>query len=243
VSSNYTCVQGHEKDATNKLQDYIKRAITNFFKSRRIAINASTLEVNVSLTIQTGADTKPYAAFTGNAGAGFSANLGAVGTPGGAAATPGAAGIPGAAANPGGGAAANPGAVPNPGGGAAGIPGAAANPGSGGAANGLGGATAYGGGGAGLGGSSSPAATVTAKDGTRFNVLFSSGSDTQDTGEYRIIASQRGFTREGNPIGRRCRLRLFESGDFDATRTLLVINASSGHVLGRIPLPSEISVY
>jgi hypothetical protein len=228
VSSDYTCVQGHEQDATNKLQDYIKRAITNFFRSRHIEIDPSTLQVNVSLTMQTGTQTRPYVAFTGNAGAGFAANpgAGALATPGGAAATPGAAGIPGAAANPGGG--------------AAGIPGAAANPVGGAAANSLGGATGYGGGG--LGGST-PAATVTAKDGTRFNILFSSGSDNQDAGEYRIIATQRGFTREGNPIGRRCRLRLFESGDFDATRRLLVINASSGHALGLIPLPSEIWVY
>jgi hypothetical protein len=224
VSSNYTCVQGHEQDATNKLQDHIKRAITNFFRSRRIEINPSTLQVNVSLTIQTGTDTRPYVAFTGNAASGFAANpgAGALGTPG-----AGAAGIPGGAANPGGG--------------AAGIPGAAVNPGAAGAANALGGATSYAGGG-GLSGSS-VAATVTAKDGTRFDIFFSSGSDTQDAGEYRIIATQRGFSREGNPIGRHCRLRLFESGDFDATRRLLVVNAGSGHVLGLIPLPSEIWVY
>jgi hypothetical protein len=98
----------------------------------------------------------------------------------------------------------------------------------------------YGSGG-GLG--SAPTATVTAKDGTRFDVLFSSGSDTQDAGEYRIIATQRGFTREGNPIGGHCHLRLFESGDFEATRSLLVINAGSGHALGLIRLPSEIWVY
>jgi hypothetical protein len=224
VSSDYTCVQGHEQDATNKLQDYIKRAITNFFRSKRIAINPSTLQVNVSSAMQTGTDTKPYLAFTGNAGAGFAANLGAgaLGTPGSAPATPGAgaAGTPSAAAK-------------NPGGVAAGIPGAAANPP-------VGGATGYAGGG--LGGSA-PAATVTARDGTRFDVLFSAGSDTQDAGEYRIVATQRGFTREGNPIGRHCRLRLFASGDFEATRSLLVINASSGHALGRIPLPSEIRVY
>jgi hypothetical protein len=229
VSSNYTCVQGHEQDATNKLQDYLKRAITNFFKSRRIAIDPSTLQINVSLTIQTGTAMKPYVAFTGNAASGFAANpgAGALGAPGGAAATPGT------------------GAAAIPGGGAAGIPSAAVKPGAGGAATALGGATGgatgYAAGG-GLGGSS-VAATVTAKDGTRFDVFFSSGSDTQDAGEYRIIATQRGFSREGNPIDRHCRLRLFESGDFDATRRLLVINAGSGHVLGLIPLPSEVRLY
>jgi hypothetical protein len=225
VSSDYTCVQGHEQEATNKLQAYVKRAIIKFFGSRRIAIDPSTLQVNVGLTIQTGADTKPYVAFTGNAGAGFAANLGAgaMGTPGGAAAIPGAAGAPRAPA---------PGAA-NPGGVVDGIPGGAV------AANPPGGANGYAGGGLG----SAPAATVTAKDGTRFDVLFSSGSDTQDAGEYRILASQRGFTREGNPIGRHCRLRLFESGDFDATRSLLVVNAGSGHTLGLIRLPAEIWVY
>jgi len=91
VSNNYTCVQGHEQEAIIKLQAYIKRAIVKFFRSRRIAINPSTLQVNVSLTIQTGTDTKPYVAFTGNAGAGFAANqgTGAPGTPGSAAAIPG----------------------------------------------------------------------------------------------------------------------------------------------------------
>jgi hypothetical protein len=229
VSSNYTCVQGHEEEATNKLQAYIKRAIIKFFSSRRIAINSSTLQVNVGLTIQTGADTKPYVAFTGSAGAGSAANqgAGALGTPGGAAAIPGAAGAPRAAGAPG--AAAHSGGV------VAEMPGGAV------AANPLGGTNGYAGGGLGLG--SAPAATVTAEDGTRFDVLFSSGSDTQDAGEYRILASQRGFTREGNPIGRHCRLRLFESGDFDATRSLLVINASSGHALGLIRLPAEIWVY
>jgi hypothetical protein len=222
VSSNYTCVQGHEQEATNKLQAYIKRAIIKFFRSRRIAINPSTLQVNVGLTIQTGADTRPYVAFTGSAGAGSAANQGA-----GALAVPGAAGAPRAAGAPG--AAANPGGV------VAEMPGGAV------AANPLGGTNGYAGGGLGLG--SAPAATVTAEDGTRFDVLFSSGSDTQDAGEYRILASQRGFTREGNPIGRHCRLRLFESGDFDATRSLLVINASSGHALGLIRLPAVIWVY
>ena len=226
VSSDYTCVQGHEQEATNKLQAYIKRAIIKFFRSRRIAINPSTLQVNVGLTIQTGADTRPYAAFAGSAGASFAASpgAGAVGTPGGAAPIPGVAGSPGAAGAPN--AARAPGAAANPGGVVAGIPG--------------GGANGYGGG---LGLGSAPAATVTAKDGTRFDVLFSSGSDTQDAGEYRILASLRGFTREGNPIGGHCRLRLFESGDFDATRSLLVINAGSGHALGLIRLPSQIWVY
>jgi len=227
VSSDYTCVQAHEQEATNKLQAYIKSAIIKFFRSRHIAINPSTLQVNVGLTIQTGAGTRPYVAFTGNAGAGFPANpgAGALGTPGGAASIPGAAGAPRAAGAPG--AAANPGGV------VAAIPGGAV------AANPPGGTNGYAGGGLG----SSPAATVTAKDGTQFDILFSSGSDTQDAGEYRILASQRGFTREGNPIGRHCRLRLFESGDFDATRSLLVINASSGHALGLIRLPAEIWVY
>jgi hypothetical protein len=222
VSSDYTCVRGHEQEATNKLQAYITAAIIKFFRSRRIAINLSTLQVNVGLTIQTGADTKPYVAFAGSAGFAANSGAGAAGTPGVAAAIPGApraAGAPGAAANPGGVVAANPGGA------------VAANP--------PGGANGYGGGGVG----SAPAATVTAKDGTQFDVLFSSGSDTQDAGEYRILASQRGFTREGNPIGRHCRLRLFESGDFDATRSLLVINASSGHALGLIRLPAEIWVY
>ncbi len=206
VSSDYTCVQGHEQDATNKLQDYIKHAATNFFRSRRIAIDPSTLQVNVSLTIQTGMATRPYVAFTGNAGSGLAANLGpgALGSPNGPAPSPSA----GAAANPGGGAAGLPGTAANRGGGTAGIPGAAANSGASGAANPAGAGTGYAGGG-GLG-VSSVAAIVSAKDGTRFNLYFSSGSDTQDAGEYRIIATQRGFTREGNPIGRHCRLRLFE---------------------------------
>lgn len=225
VSSDYTCVQAHEQEATGKMQDYIKRAVTSFFRARRIAIDPSTLQVNVSVAMQTGMGTRPYVAFTGSAGAGFAANLGAgaPGAAGGGAAIPGAAATPGAA-----GAAARGGAIPG-----AAIPGAAAN----GAAYPPGGATGYGG----LG--SAPAATVTAKDGTRFEVLFSSGSDVQDAGEYRIIATQRGFSREGNPIGGHCRLRLFQSGDFDATSNLLIINASSGHTLGLIRLPSEILVY
>jgi len=234
VSSNYTCVQGHEQAATNKLQAYIKRAIIKFFRARRIAIDPSTLQVNVGFNIETGADTKPFVAFTGNASAGFAANPGAgpLGTPGGAAAIPGAAAPPGAAGSRGApgtaGAIGAPGAAAN-GGGVAGIPGA--NP-LGGVYGSAGGALA-----------SAPAATVTAKDGTQFNVLFSSGSDIQDAGEYRIVATQRGFTREGNPIGRHCHLRLFESGDFEATRSLLVINASSGHALGLIRLPAQILVY
>jgi hypothetical protein len=84
---------------------------------------------------------------------------------------------------------------------------------------------------------------VTAKDGTKFNVVFSSGSDEQTTGEYRIISSQKGFDREGNALNRHCRLELFSSGDSEATKTLLVLNAKSAHVLGLIPLPRRIEVY
>jgi len=216
LSRNYPCVQGHEQAATDKLQAYIKRAIVRFFRSRRIAIDPSTLQVNVNLTIQTTADSRPYAAFTGSAG-GFAANVGAGAPP---TPIPGATGAPGAPKTPGAGKSPPGGAV-------------AANP--------LGGLNAYAGGGLGLG--STPAATVNAKDGTRFEVLFSSGSDLQNAGEYRILASQRDFTREGNPIGGHCRLRLFVSGDFDATRSLSVINAGSGHALGVIPLPAQIWVY
>lgn len=259
VSSSYSCVQGHEQAATDKLQDYIKHAAIRFFRSRRIAIDPSKLQVNVNLAMQTGAE-RPYAGFTGSAGAAaFAANLSAdmlgtpssPGSPGGAgpagsgptgslgAGSPGAgslgAGSLGASGGrPAGsaGAGAGPGSVPPA------VPGAAAGPGSS--------AAAYVGGGFGLGiglGGSAPAATVTAKDGTRFEILFSSGSDIQDTGAYRIIATQRGFTREGNPIGRHCHLRLFQPGDFNATRTLLVINTNSGRTLGLIPLPLQIRVY
>jgi hypothetical protein len=98
-------------------------------------------------------------------------------------------------------------------------------------------------GGSGAYASSSAAGTIAAKDGTKFNVLFSSGSDSQDKGEYRLVASQISFDREGNPINGHCRLKLFNSGDSDATKSLLVLNANSGHILGLIPLPAEISLY
>ena len=87
------------------------------------------------------------------------------------------------------------------------------------------------------------AGTVAANDGTKFNVLFSSGSDSQDNAEYRIIAGQKGFDREGNPIDRHCQLELFDAGDSEASKTLLVLNAGSGHVLGPIPLPAQLPLY
>jgi hypothetical protein len=73
------------------------------------------------------------------------------------------------------------------------------------------------------------AGTVAANDGTKFNILFSSGSDSQDNAEYRIAANQSGFDREENPIDRHCRLKLFDAGDSEASKTLLVLNAGSGH--------------
>jgi hypothetical protein len=74
-------------------------------------------------------------------------------------------------------------------------------------------------GGSGLTGSAI-AGTVAAKDGTKFNVLFSSGSDNQDRAQYWIVGS-----------------------DAEATRSLLVINAGSGHILGLIALPAQIPLY
>jgi hypothetical protein len=165
VNSSYICVQGHEQEATAKLQAFATRAVTNFFKDRNIEIDPSALQFNIGLTTQTYVDGARYVAFTGNAS-----------------------------------------------------------------------------GGSGLYGSAI-AGTVAAKDGTKFNVLFSSGSDNQDMGEYRVVGTQSGFDREGNPINRHCRLTLFDSGDSEATKTLLVLNAGSGHILGLIPLPAQIPLY
>jgi hypothetical protein len=164
VSQDYLCVQGHEQDATTKLQTLVKQSVTDFFKNKDIAINASTLQVNLSSSTQTGEDEPPYVSFTGSAGgSGFTA--------------------------------------------------------------------------------ASVAATVAAQDGTKFNVLLSSGSDNQDAAEYRVVSTQRGFDKEGNAIDHHCALTLFSSGDSEATKSLLVINAASGHVLGLIRLPARISLY
>lgn len=164
VSSSYTCVQGHEQEATAKLQAFGIQALKDFFKNRNIEINQSTLKFSVHLTTQTDTSEQPYVAFIGDAGG--SNFIGA-----------------------------------------------------------------------------SLAGTVAANDGTTFNVLFSSGSDSQDNAEYRIIATQKGFDREGNPIDRHCQLRLFDAGDSEASKTLLVVNAGSGHVLGLISLPPQLPLY
>jgi hypothetical protein len=166
VAQDYLCIQGHEQDATTKLQTYIRQGVIDFFKDRRIAINPTTLQINLGSGTQTGADTPPYVAFTGGAGAGSSTLAG-----------------------------------------------------------------------------SSIAGTVAAQDGTKFNVLLSSGSDTQDSAEYRIVSTQRGFDREGNAIGAHCSLKLFNSGDSGATASLLIVNATSGHALGLMRLPARISLY
>jgi hypothetical protein len=163
ISSSYTCIKGHEQEATNKFQAFAVGALAKFFNDRGIDVNQPTLQVNVSLTIAAG-DDAPYAAFTGTG----SNTTGLSGTVTG---------------------------------------------------------------------------TAAAKDGTKFNVIFSSGSDTQDRGEYRIVSTQDGFDREGNAINRHCRLKLFTTGYEDASTTLLVLNAGSGHVLGLIPLPAEIALY
>jgi hypothetical protein len=165
VSQNYLCVQGHEQDATTKLQELVKQSVTDFFKERDIAIDASTLQVNLSSSTQTGGDSPSYVSFTGSAAGGGSQFSG-----------------------------------------------------------------------------TSVAATVAAQDGTKFNVLLSSGSDNQDAAEYRVVSTQRGFDKEGNAIDHHCALTLY-SGDSEATKSLLIINAASGHVLGRIRVPSRISLY
>lgn len=164
VSQDYLCIQGHEQAATTKLQTYLKQAVSDFFEDRRIAVNPSTLQINISESTQTGGDMPPFVSFTGAAGT--SAQT-----------------------------------------------------------------------------ASSVAATVAAPDGTKFNVLLSSGSDQQDSAEYQVVRTQRGFNKEGNAIDEQCTLKLFNSGDMEATGSLLVVNAVSGHPLGRIRLPSRISVY
>jgi hypothetical protein len=163
VTSHYTCVQGHEQEATAKLQAFGTQAVANFFRQKNIEINASTLQFSVALNTQEDINGAPYVAFAGNAG----------GDPGGSP----------------------------------------------------------------VGGS------VVAKDGTKFNILFSSGSDEQNAAQYRAVGTQSGFDREGNPMNRHCQLKLFNSGDGNGTKNLLVVNAVSGHVLGLIPLPVQISLY
>jgi hypothetical protein len=164
ISENYLCVQGHEQEATTKLQAIVKEAIIDFFRNRNIAINSSTLQISLTSSTQTGTSLPPYISFTGSA-----------------------------------------------------------------RSSGL--------------TSSSLAATVAAQDGTKFNVLLSSGSNDQDSAEYRIIRTQHGFDREGNAVDQHCMLSLFDSGDSEATRTLLIVNAGSGRVLGSLRLPARISLY
>jgi hypothetical protein len=164
VSSSYTCVQGHEREATAKLQAFAIQALKEFFKNKNIEINETTIKFSVTQATQTDSNGDPYVAFSGSAGG---------------------SNLTGAAL----------------------------------------------------------AGTVAANDGTKFNVLFSSGSDSQDNAEYRIVATQKGFDREGNPIERHCQLKLFASGDSEASKTLLVLNSGSGHVLGLIPLPAQLPLY
>jgi hypothetical protein len=166
ISQSYLCVQGHEQEAKTKLETFLKQTVTNFFKDRKIAINPSTLEIDLSSSTQTGSAVgPPYVSFTGSAS------------------------------------------------------------GSSGSAP------------------SSVGATVAAQDGTKFNVLLTSGSDEQNAAEYRIIRTQRGFDKEGNAIGEHCGLELFKSGDSEATESMTIVNAASGHILGRFRLPSRISLY
>jgi hypothetical protein len=165
ISQSYLCVQGHEQEATTKLETSLKQSVTNFFKDKKIEIDASTLQVTLTSSTQTGAFAPPFVSFTGSA-TGSSASAPA-----------------------------------------------------------------------------SLAATVAAQDGTKFNVVLSSGSSDQNAAEYRILRSQRGFDKEGNAMGEHCSLELFNSGDEEATETMLVVNAASGHILGRIRLPSRISLY
>jgi hypothetical protein len=165
ISQSYLCTQGHEQDATAKLQNVIKEAVLDFFKKRKIPINAESLQVNLSASTQTGMDSVPYIQFKGGATGGS---------------------VPAALSN---------------------------------------------------------AATVSAQGGTKFHVLLSSGSDNQDAAEYRIISAQQGFDKEGNAIHQHCTLALFNAGDMEATKELLIINAVSGHALGSIHLPSRIVLY
>jgi hypothetical protein len=165
VNSHYSCVQGHEQEATTKFQALGTQAVTNFFKHKNIEINVSTLQFSTAVSEQSDIDGAPYFAFAGNAGGNSGPSV------------------------------------------------------------------------------SSIAGIATATDGTKFNVLFSSGSDEQNTGEYRAVGTQSGFDREGNPIHRHCSLKLFDAGDGNGTKDLLVLNAGSGHVLGRIPLPGQIPLY
>ena len=165
ISQSYLCVQGHEQEATTKLEVSLKQAITSFFKDKKIAVDASTLQITLTSGTQTGAFAPPFLSFTGS-GAGSSASA-----------------------------------------------------------------------------PSSVAATVAAQDGTKFNALLSSGSSDQNAAEYRIVRAQRGFDKEGNAMGEHCSLELFNSGDEEATETMVILNAASGHILGRIRLPSRISVY
>jgi hypothetical protein len=165
VSQSYLCVQGHEQEATAKLQTFVKQAVINFFENRKIAIDSSSLQINLSSTTRSGYDAPSFVSFNGAA----------------SSTSPLAA--------------------------------------------------------------SSVAATVAAQDGTKFNVLLSSGSGNQDAAEYRVVSTQQGFDREGNAIHQHCTLTLFNSGDGEATETLLIANAASGHVLGLVHLPSRISLY
>jgi hypothetical protein len=64
ISSSYTCIKGHEQEATNKFQAFAVGAVAKFFNDRGIDVNQPTMQVSVNLTTVAG-DGAPYVAFTG----------------------------------------------------------------------------------------------------------------------------------------------------------------------------------
>jgi hypothetical protein len=68
VSSRYTCLEGHEKEAIDKLQTFGNQAVLNFFKKKNIDVDSSTLQFMVNLTTETNYGGAPYVSFSGNVG-------------------------------------------------------------------------------------------------------------------------------------------------------------------------------
>jgi len=88
--------------------------------------------------------------------------------------------------------------------------------------------------------------TVTTKDGTKLTVEFKLNKFNAEDSEaayFKPVLKSSGFDKEGNAIAPHCMLVADNVGVTNRAEFISISNTTTGRVIGRVELPSRVSLY
>ena len=86
--------------------------------------------------------------------------------------------------------------------------------------------------------------SVESVSGTKFDVIYSGPFGRSSWSYYKIISSNKGFDREGNPVAGHCSLKLAQASNFTSYGMVAEVeNLNSGKVIGQFSLPAKLDLY